>query len=109
MLDMKKIAVGTLAAVGTAFVIDMSVCLVKGKDCVKMAQLLSKIGMYYNVSGGMFATDDEVREYNDLIERVDTFTTSMNGKKSRSFSKEDRDRARVLREDVERFYNAHCA
>lgn len=109
MLNTKNIVIGTLATIGTAFVIDMTVCAIKGKDCVKTAELLTKIGMYYNISGGMFATDEEIREYNSLIERVDSFTTSMNGKKSRSFSKEDRAKARSLREDVERFYNAHCA
>lgn len=108
-LDMKKICISVLAAGLTALVVDMTVCTVKGKDCTKMAVLLTKIGMYYQISGGMFVSEDEAAEYNELLTKVDNFTESMKGKKSRSFTKEDRARAHSLYEEVERFYNAHCA
>ena len=105
-LDMKKIGIGVLAAALTALVVDMAVCTVKGKDLIKAAILITKIGKYYQ---GRIVTDTELEEYELLNEKLKKFINSLNGKKSRSFNKEDIRNAHAFYQEVENFYNVHCA
>ena len=93
-------------AIGTAIVVDMIVSTVKGKDLIKAAYVMTKIGRYYQCR---FVTDEELEEYELLNEKLQSFVESLNGKKSRSFNSEDMRNAHEFYKEVERFYNAHCA
>ena len=106
MLDSKKVIIGTVATVATAIVVDMIVSTVKGRDLIKAAYIITKIGKYYK---GRIVTDEELEEYELLDEKLKTFVNSLNGKKSRSFSTEDIRNAHAVLVEVENFYNVHCA
>ena len=106
MLDSKKVIIGTLATVTTAIVVDMTVSTVKGRDLIKAAYVMAKIGRHYKCR---FVTDNELEDYELLNEKLNKFMDSLNGKKSRSFNSEDMRNAHEFYKEVERFYNAHCA
>ena len=105
-LDMKKIGIGVASAALTAIVVDITVSTVKGKDLIKAATVMTKIGKYYQ---GRIVTDKELEEYELLNEKLKKFINSLNGKKSRSFNKEDIRNAHAFYQEVENFYNVHCA
>ena len=106
MLDSKKVIIGALATVTTAIVVDMTVSTVKGRDLIKAAYIMTKIGRHYKCR---FVTDNELEDYELLNEKLNKFMDSLNGKKSRSFNSEDMRNAHEFYKEVERFYNAHCA
>jgi len=101
----KKVVIGVASAALTAIVVDMAVSTIKGKDLIKAAYIMTKIGRYYQ---GRIVTDEELEEYELLNEKLQSFVESLNGKKSRSFNKEDIKNAHDFYQEVERFYNAHC-
>lgn len=105
-MDMKKIGIGVASAALTAIVVDMAVSTIKGKDLIKSAYVMAKIGRHYQCR---FVTDEELEEYELLNEKLQFFVESLNGKKSRSFNSEDMRNAHEFYKEVERFYNAHCA
>lgn len=105
-LDMKKIGIGVASAALTAIVVDIAVSTIKGKDLIKAAYIMTKIGRYYQ---GRIVTDNELEDYELLNEKLNTFMDSLNGKKSRSFNSEDMRNAHEFYKEVERFYNTHCA
>ena len=105
-LDMKKIGIGVASAALTAIVVDIAVSTVKGKDLIKAAYIMTKIGRHYK---GRIVTDEELEDYELLNEKLNKFMDSLNGKKSRSFNTADIRNAHAFYKEVERFYNAHCA
>ena len=111
MLDSKKVIIRTVATVATAIVVDTTICIVKGRDCLKIANLISEMGIYYGICGGL-AEYDEVHKFNELLNRTEKLGKELGNKKSRSFTIEDRTKARLLRMEVEAFYNTyykpHC-
>lgn len=106
-MDMKKIGIGVASAALTAIVVDMAVSTIKGKDLIKSAYVMAKIGRHYQ--GRIIVTDEELEEYELLNEKLQSFINSLNGKKSRSFNKEDIRNAHAFYQEVENFYNVHCA
>jgi len=106
MLDSKKVVIGVASAALTAIVVDTTICIVKGRDLIKSAYVMAKIGKYYQ---GRIVTDEELEEYELLNEKLKKFINSLNGKKSRSFNKEDIRNAHAFYQEVENFYNVHCA
>lgn len=108
MLNMKKIGIGVASAALTAIVVDMAVSTIKGRDLIKAAIVMTKIGKYYHYHGRI-VTDEELEEYELLNEKLQSFIESLNGKKSRSFNSEDMRNAHDFYKEVECFYNAHCA
>jgi hypothetical protein len=104
----KKVVIGVASAALTAIVVDMAVSTIKGKDLIKAAYIMTKIGRYYQ-GRGKIVTDEELEEYELLNEKLQSFVESLNGKKSRSFNSEDMRNAHEFYKEVERFYNAHCA
>lgn len=105
-LDMKKIGIGVASAALTAIVVDITISTIKGKDLIKAAYIITKIGKYYQ---GRIVTDEEFEEYELLNEKLEKFMNSLNGKKSRSFNKEDIRNAHAFYQEVENFYNVHFA
>lgn len=105
-MDMKKIGIGVASAALTAIVVDMAVSTVKGKDLIKAAYVMTKIGRHYQ---GRFVSDEELEGYELLNEKLEKFVDSLNGKKSRSFNKEDIRNAHEFYKEVEHFYKIHCA
>ena len=105
MLDSKKVIIGALATVTTAILVDMIVSTIKGRDLIKAAIVMTKIGKYYQ---GRIVTDEELEEYELLNEKLQSFVESLNGKKSRSFNNEDSKNAHAFYQEVVCFYNSHC-
>lgn len=104
-LDMKKIGIGVASAALTAIVVDIAVSTIKGRDLIKAAIVMTKIGKYYQ---GRIVTDEELEEYELLNEKLQSFVESLNGKKSRSFNNEDSKNAHAFYQEVVCFYNSHC-
>lgn len=105
-MDMKKIGIGVASAALTAIVVDMAVSTVKGKDLIRAAYIITKIGRHYQ---GRIVIDEEFEDYELLNEKLKKFINSLNGKKSRSFNKEDIRNAHAFYQEVENFYNVHCS
>lgn len=102
----KNIGIGVASVALTAIVVDMIVSTVKGRDLIKAAYIMTKIGRHYQ---GRIVTDKEIEEYELLNEKLNKFIDSLNGKKSRSFNTVDIKNAHAFYQEVERFYNSHCS
>lgn len=105
MLDSKKVIIGAVATVTTAIVVDTTICIVRGRDWLAITRIMKKMAIAIG-SGALGGSDELVEEGMKIIEKITTFII---GKNIRTISKEDRIELHHLREELERFYNAHCA
>lgn len=105
MLDSKKVIIGALATISTAIVVDTTICIVKGRDWLAITRIIKK--MIVAIGSGVLSGDDQLT--NEGLEIVEKIKTFMIGKNIRTLSKEDRNTLHLLREELEHFYNAHCA
>ena len=105
MLDSKKVIIGALATISTAIVVDTTICMVKGRDWFAITRTIKK--MKSSIGSGALSGDEKLtNEGLEIIKKIKTF---IGDKKLRTLSKEDRNTLHLLREELEHFYNAHCA
>lgn len=107
MLDSKKVIIGTLATVATAIVVDTTICIVKGRDWFAITSLIKK--MIISIGSGVLSESENDQLVNEAMEIVEKINIFIADKNVRKLSKEDRNELHLLREELEHFYNAHCA
>lgn len=104
MLDSKKVIIGSVAAIATTVAVDATIRLVKVKDWLAVSRTMKKMAVAIE-SGALGGSNELVEEGREIIAKISTFAK---GKNIKTLSTEDRAKLHLLREELERFYNAHC-